>query len=100
MNNTRLTLCLALCACASTPPRAPQAPRIEVLVVTGGHGFQAESFFRMFDEYPDIHYVTARQDQAAEAYDRADLDTFDVLVLYDSLAWTNVASPARLRGRR
>jgi type 1 glutamine amidotransferase len=55
-----------------------------VLVVTGGHGFQAQPFFRLFDENPDIHYVAARQDQAAEAYDRPDLDRFDVIVLYDS----------------
>jgi type 1 glutamine amidotransferase len=82
MNKARLVLCFALSACASAPSPAPR--KIEVLVVTGGHGFKAQPFFRMFDGDPDIHYVTARQDQAAEAYDRPDLDRFDVIVLYDS----------------
>jgi type 1 glutamine amidotransferase len=82
--NIAVLLALALSACASAPARTPGPPKIEVLVVTGGHGFKAQPFFRMFDEDPDIHYVTAQQDKSAEAYDRADLDGFDVVVLYDS----------------
>jgi type 1 glutamine amidotransferase len=94
MKNARVALCLVLCACASAPARAP-ARKLEVLVVTGGHGFKAQPFFRMFEENPDIHYVTAKQDQAAEAYERADLDRFDVVVLYDSPSQITDAQKAR-----
>jgi type 1 glutamine amidotransferase len=64
--------------------------------VTGGHGFQAQPFFRMFDEDPGISYVAARQEQAAEAYDREDLASYDVVVLYDSPSKISEAQKARL----
>ena len=89
-----LVLYLAL-GCAAAPPRAAQPRKLEVLVVTGGHGFKAQPFFRMFDQNPEIHYVTAQQDQAAEAFDRPDLDRFDVIVLYDSPSKITESQQAR-----
>lgn len=81
----RLFLTLStLSACASAPAPPLGTRKLEVLVVTGGHGFKAQPFFRMFEENPDIHHVVAQQTEAAEAYDRDDLGRFDVIVLYDS----------------
>lgn len=94
-NAARLLWLLAISACTTASAPAPGPRKLEVLVVTGGHGFKAQPFFRMFDENPDIHYVTARQDQAAEAYDRTDLASFDVVVLYDSPSRISEAQKGR-----
>jgi type 1 glutamine amidotransferase len=71
-----------LVGCASPQPHVG---KIKVLVLTGGHGFKAEPFFKMFADNPEITFTAApKQDKAAEAYDRDDLFTYDVVVLYDS----------------
>jgi type 1 glutamine amidotransferase len=89
------------------PPAAPASARpaqsaadakIKVLVVTGGHGFQAQPFFQMFDENAQIVYTAATQTAAAEAYDRDDLFSYDVVVLYDSPSEITDAQKARFRG--
>ncbi len=59
------------------------ASKISVLLVTGGHGVQVEPFFRIFQENPEITFTAARQVKSAEAYDRDDLLSYDVVVLYD-----------------
>src|SRR4051812_6017331 len=60
-----------------------QPAKINVLVVSGGHGFKAGSFFKLFDDNPEIVYQSASEATSAEAYDREDLLGFDVVVLYD-----------------
>jgi type 1 glutamine amidotransferase len=62
---------------------ATQPDKIKVLVVTGGHGFKPAPFFKLFDDNPQVAYTTCAEDKSAEAYDRADLLSFDVIVLYD-----------------
>jgi type 1 glutamine amidotransferase len=79
-----LALLLLSLLADKTPPAAAPAPKIKVLVVTGGHGFQPQPFFKMFDDNAEISYTAAAQTAAAEAYDREDLLTYDVVVLYDS----------------
>jgi type 1 glutamine amidotransferase len=61
----------------------PAAEKIKVLVVTGGHGFRAGPFFKLFDDNAEIAYTSVKEDKSAEAYDRDDLTRFDVIVLYD-----------------
>jgi uncharacterized protein len=68
--------------CASSGSRANG--KIKVLVLTGGHEFKAEPFFKMFKDNPEITYTAATQGKTAEAYDREDLFSYDVVVLYDS----------------
>ncbi len=59
------------------------AKKLKVLVVTGGHGFQPESFFKLFSNNPEITYTSATEENAAEAWDRDDLLDYDVVLLYD-----------------
>jgi uncharacterized protein len=61
----------------------PPAKKLKVLVVTGGHGFQPESFFKLFNNNPAISYTSATETNAAEAWDRDDLLDYDVVLLYD-----------------
>ena len=61
--------------------------------MTGGHGFKAEPFFKLFDDNPEVAYITVTESnfvdghttpgQGAEAWDRDDLHHFDVVLLYD-----------------
>lgn len=59
--------------------------KLKVLVVTGGHGFEKEPFFKTFQDNPDIVFTAATQGKTAEVYERADLLGYDVVVLYDML---------------
>src|SRR6059036_3014917 len=75
----------SLLAALLLPVASPQAKeKLKVLVVTGGHGFEKEPFFRIFEEIPDIDFTQAAHAKTnATVYERNDLLRFDVLVLYD-----------------
>jgi acetyl esterase/lipase/type 1 glutamine amidotransferase len=75
----------------------PTEPKLKVLVVTGGHGFQPQAFWKMFDDDAGITYTAAVQSKAAEVYDRADLLGYDVVVLYDSPSEITPAQQTRFR---
>lgn len=73
-----LLLSMTSLALAETPAK------FNVLVVTGGHGFQKEPFFQMFKANPEIEYTTAEHAKTnATVYEREDLLRYDVVVLYD-----------------
>lgn len=57
--------------------------KINVLVVTGGHGFEREAFFRLFEGYDDIVYREAVQPKANEMIEKGEANEYDVIVLYD-----------------
>jgi uncharacterized protein len=59
------------------------AQEVNVLVVTGGHNFDREPFFRMFEEDPGIRYTEAAHTSDADGFERDDLAAYDVVVLYD-----------------
>jgi uncharacterized protein len=59
--------------------------KIKVLLVTGGHGFKREPFFKMFNDNADIALTTAEHKKDADVYERPDLLSHDVVVLYDML---------------
>ena len=71
--------------------------KIKVLVVTGGHGFQREPFFKMFKDNAEIDFTEAKQSKATSpAYDRDDLMAFDVIVCYDMVQGITDAQKAKL----
>ncbi len=58
--------------------------KLKVLIVTGGHGFEKETFFQVFEQNPEIKFTHAEHGRSnATVYDRADLLDQDVVVLYD-----------------
>jgi type 1 glutamine amidotransferase len=58
--------------------------KIKVLVVTGGHGFEQEPFFKMFLDNPEIAFTAAAHSKTnASVYERDDLLSYDVVALYD-----------------
>src|SRR3954469_16408263 len=63
---------------------ASAADKLNVLVITGGHGFDKESFFKIFEENSEITFTKAEHSKTnATAYERDDLLTFHAVVLYD-----------------
>jgi type 1 glutamine amidotransferase len=60
------------------------AEKLKVMIVTGGHGFEKEPFFKMFENNSEISFTTASHSGAnASVYERDDLLSYDVAVLYD-----------------
>ena len=81
-------LCSRLLLLALVAPLATAAAetggKLKVLVVTGGHGFKREPFFQMFKDNSEIDFTQAEHEKSgATVYERADLLSFDALVLYD-----------------
>src|SRR5688500_19539610 len=60
-----------------------QQQKIKVLVITGGHGFQREPFYEVFNSIPSITYDTLIQPQANALITSPEVNRYDVLVFYD-----------------
>jgi hypothetical protein len=57
--------------------------KIRVLVVTGGHGFEKEPFFKLFKDNPDITFKAVEHPNAHALLTAEAAKQWDVLVLYD-----------------
>jgi type 1 glutamine amidotransferase len=84
---------ILIAGCAS--PETQTDRKIKVLILTGGHAFKAEPFFKMFDDNSEITWTADKQIKSAEAYERDDLFSYDVVVLYDSP--TNITDTQKAR---
>ena len=73
---TVATACL--CSC-----QGPSQATHQVLIVTGGHDFEREEFFEMFEAMPGISYDEIMHPEANEVYGSSLMDQTDVLVFYD-----------------
>ncbi len=59
---------------------------IKVVVVTGGHDFEHDPFFKLFQGYSDIQYVEAAQKDHSELFEDISNWDYDVIVLYNMIA--------------
>jgi len=57
--------------------------KLRVLVTHGGHGFQQEPFFAVFDGMTDVEYKKAPMPESAELLKPGLEKDFDVIVMYD-----------------
>jgi type 1 glutamine amidotransferase len=77
---------------------AESSAQIKVLLITGGHGFEQEPFFKVFKDNPEITLTTAAHGKTnASAYDRDDLLSYDVVVLYDMVKDITDAQKAKFQ---
>ena len=83
-----LIICAALCAAES----APQTP-LNVLVVTGGHGFDRKPFFDMFRALPGITFDEVEHPGAHSVLTPVSARKYDAVVLYDM--WQPISEDAR-----
>ena len=75
-------LCLVLmsgCLRAS----ATEAGKTRILLTFGGHGFQEEPFFAMFDSMPGVEYTRAEMPASADLLKPGLEKEYDVVVMYD-----------------
>ena len=56
---------------------------IKVVVITGGHGFEHDPFFKMFDELEGIQYTEAAQKDHSEIFENISGWDYDVIVFYN-----------------
>jgi type 1 glutamine amidotransferase len=66
--------------------------KIKALVVTGGHGFEREPFFTLFQGYDDIEYVEAQLKDHSEIFEDISGWDYDVIVFFNM---TQNISPKR-----
>jgi type 1 glutamine amidotransferase len=95
MNALRWYLAVLLVVGGSVLSAAEGGTKLKVLVVTGGHGFQRDAFFKVFQDNPAITFTEAKQGKTSEAYDRDDLLTYDAIVLYDMVQ--NITEPQKAK---
>jgi type 1 glutamine amidotransferase len=73
---------LSLSACVSESTQH-SGRRIRVLVVTGGHDFEHEAFFKLFSDNPDITFRAVEHPNAHSLLRPESAKNYDVLVAYD-----------------
>ncbi len=76
---------LACVALALTVPAHAEksGDKIRILLTYGGHGFQQEPFFAMFDALPDVEYTKAELPKDAGLFKPGLHQDYDVIVMYD-----------------
>jgi len=93
-----LFVCAIFGAVALAPVSFSAQGTARVLVVTGGHAFEAEPFFKLFRDNASITFAAAEHGtDSATAWERDDLATFDVIVLYDMPRSITPAQQAKMR---
>ena len=88
-----LTMILLLCAaCSDVAKYSETEETVKVAVITGGHDFDREAFFSMFDSFNGIDYRHLPQKDQSEIFEDVDRFPYDVIVLYNM---TQKISPKR-----
>lgn len=54
-----------------------------ILIITGGHDFEKESFYELFDSFPNLTYDTLIQPAGNEILGSSKINQYDALVYYD-----------------
>ncbi|HEX3797781.1 MAG TPA: ThuA domain-containing protein [Verrucomicrobiae bacterium] len=77
-------LCVFIALSANSIFAADATNKIKVLLITGGHPFEQEQFFKVFKDNPEITVTIAENSRTnAPAYERRDILTYNTVVLYD-----------------
>ncbi len=78
-----LGLVLISCAAFAAESAGDSAGKIRLVVITGGHDFENEPFFKLFKDNPDVTFQAVEHPNA-HAFFKADAASqYDVLVCYD-----------------
>jgi uncharacterized protein len=79
-----LGLCLLVALTGMAADPAPKdSGKTRVLVVTGGHGFEKEPFFKLLQDNPDIIYQAVEHPNAHGRLKAEAAKQYDVIVMYD-----------------
>jgi type 1 glutamine amidotransferase len=70
--------------------------KVKTLIISGGHEFEREAFFAMFDSFKDVAYREITHPQANQAYGSKMMDSVDVLIFYDMVQEISAPEKAAL----
>jgi type 1 glutamine amidotransferase len=92
---------LACCACVATAAESGtnSQSRIRVLLITGGHDFEHDQFFKVFSENPEINFSVVEHPKAHAFFRPEAAKTYDVLIAYDMHQEITDEAKADLLGR-
>lgn len=62
-----------------------QQKKIRVLIITGGHGYEQQPFYNVFNSISSITYDTIVQPRANALISSPEVKNYDVLVFYDMI---------------
>jgi len=79
----RLLLTTALLFFVTASSLLAEAPTFNILIVTGGHGFDQPNFYKMFDEMPNIRYDKAELPKEMDLLAPGLEKKYDLLLTYD-----------------
>jgi type 1 glutamine amidotransferase len=57
--------------------------KVRVLLITGGHDFEKEPFFKLFKENPEITFQAVEHPDAQKMFSAQAATSYDVIVMYD-----------------
>mgnify|MGYP000359716456 CR=1 FL=1 len=57
--------------------------KLNILIITGGHNFDREAFFDMFNDFENISFQEAEQPKGNIMIENEEVDQFDLLLFYD-----------------
>ena len=80
---------------AATGPSSGANP-IRVLLITGGHDYEQQPFYAMFDSIPDVVTTKTAYPAAADLFRPELADDYDVIVFYDM--WAQGITPQQQAG--
>ena len=72
-----------LCPGPAFAAEASKGEKIRALVITGGHEFEKEQFFKVFKDNPDITFVAVEHPNAQAMFKAEAARQYDVIVMYD-----------------
>lgn len=80
-------------ACLPGPLAAAGPAPVRVLLITGGHDFEREPFFKVFQDNPGITFEAVEHPQAQARWKADAARQYDVIVLYDM--WQPITDEAK-----
>ena len=78
-----VSLFFLLLACQNNADENTSQTDIKILLSIGGHGFQEEPFFGMFDNLPGVKYHCIQLPDSANLLKPGLEKQYDVIVMYD-----------------
>src|SRR5262245_61948301 len=57
--------------------------KLRVLLITGGHDFEKDHFFKLFKENPQITFQAVEHPNAQKMFSAQNATSYDVIVMYD-----------------
>jgi hypothetical protein len=78
-----MALLVALVGAASAADNPAPAKKVNILLITGGHGFEKPPFLAVFDAMEGVTYKHVEEKVGGEAFDNIDDFKYDVIVTYN-----------------